>query len=43
MTIGDTIFDITTQINVEEMIRMLRKNNVPEDKVKDIVHQTLTL
>jgi len=43
MTIGDTIFDITAQINIEEMIRVLRKNNVPEEKVRDIVHQTLTI
>lgn len=43
MTIGDIIFDITAQINVEEMIRILRKENVSDERVRNIVHQTLTL
>lgn len=44
MVIGDTIFNITATTNVEEAIRMLKKDkNISVDKAKEIIHQILTM
>ena len=41
MVLGDTIFDVTTMINVEESIRMLKVSGVSH--YDDIIHQILTM
>ena len=41
MVLGDTIFDVTTMINVEESIRMLKAAGTSH--YDDIIHQILTM
>ena len=41
MVLGDTIFDVTTMINVEESIRMLKVAGTSH--YDDIIHQILTM